>query len=100
MFYGVEQSTDMRCRNTVIKKFTSQKALENWMKTSGGFTYADPESARNWHKTFRRGYEFKGRMDYNHPIFKDFGSPTYPNHRDDQIAYYLSQYAMKHFRPY
>lgn len=39
MFYGVEQSTDMRDRRTQIVKFTNISALKKWMKNSGSRTY-------------------------------------------------------------
>ena len=92
MFYGVEQSTDLRCPNTVIKRFSSINALRKWMENSGGFTHSDPERMMNYHHTFRYGYELKGRIDRKDSIFKDTGSPTYP--RND--AYNLSSYLWKY----
>lgn len=96
MFYGIEQSTDLRCRNTIIKKFSTKNALLKWMNlpnTSGRFTYADPEGARNYHHSFRYGYDLKGRIDKKDPIFKDYGTSTYPKRVNDQIASYLYKYA-------
>lgn len=92
MYYGVEQSTDLRNKQTVIKKFSSNKGLLNWMQNSGNFTYPDPESARNYHHTYRYGYILLGRIDKKDPIFKDFGTRTYPNNYEDQIATYLYKY--------
>lgn len=89
MYYGVEQSTDMRDKRTVIKKFTSKVALLKWMKNSGGFTYDDPESARNYHHTFREGYELNGRINKKDKIFNDRGTTTYPRNADDNLANYL-----------
>lgn len=96
MYYGVSQSTDMRCKNTIIKKFTSEKALKKWLSYgSGGYTYKDPEQAQNYHHTFKHGYELYGRMDKKNPIFKDKGSPTYPRYETDNIAYYLEEYGTR-----
>lgn len=93
MFYGVERSTDMRCPMTQIKKFTSKKSLQKWIELkSGNYTYADPKSAQNYHRSFRYGYELVGRIDKKSPIFKDFGSPTYPRTQNDNIYYYLCEY--------
>lgn len=92
MYYGVEQSTDFRDRQTIIKKFGNKNVLLNWMKISGNFTHDDPESVRNWHHTFRYGYQYFGRIDKKDPIFKDFGTHTYPNSYNDQVATYLYKY--------
>lgn len=93
MYYGVEQSTDMRDKRTVIKKFASNKvALLKWMKNSGGFTYDDPESARNYHHTFRKGYELNGRVNKKDKIFMESGTPTYPRNDADNLAAYLYKY--------
>ncbi len=89
MFYGVEQSTDMRCPRTVIKKFRGEKALLKWMENSGGFTYGDPTGARNYHHTFRYGYELHGRINKKDPIFLDRGTLTYPQNDSDNMARYL-----------
>lgn len=89
MFYGVEQSTDMRCPRTVIKKFKNKNALLKWMKNSGGFTYEDPDGARNHHHTFRYGYELHGRIDKKDPIFSYTGTTTYPKNKEDNMAWYL-----------
>ena len=37
MYYGIERSTDMRCPDTKVKKFTSKTQLEKWMLVSGDF---------------------------------------------------------------
>lgn len=93
MYYGVSQSTDMRCKNTIIKKFTSINALKKWLSYgSGNYTYGDPDAARNYHHTFKYGYELSGRMDKKNSIFKDKGSPTYPRYEADNVAIYLSTY--------
>ncbi len=89
MYYGVEQSTDMRDHRTVIKKFARESPLRVWMQNSGGFTYGDPEGAQNFHHTFRYGYRLDGRIDMRDRVFKNLGTPTYPVSRNDQIATYL-----------
>lgn len=92
MFYCVEQSTDLRKQRTVIKKFRSKSNLIKWMEKSGDFTYADPESANNYHRTFRYGYEHFGRIDKKDPIFKDRGTSTYPICEADNMATYLRKW--------
>lgn len=92
MLYGIEQSTDMRCPRTVVKKFTSKKQLLEWMKTSGNFTYADPEKARNWHRTFRYGYELHGRVDRKDSCFNNIGTSTYPRNGQDNFADYICKH--------
>lgn len=93
MFYGVEQSTDLRDRKTIIKKFTSLVALNRWvLGKSGNFTYENPEDVQNYHRTFRYGYELDGRVDKKDSIFKDIGTSTYPRSLNDNIALYLYKY--------
>ncbi len=89
MYYGVEQSTDLRCPNTIIKKFTSIVSLKKWMINSGKFTHSNPELARNYHHNIRYGYKYFGRIDKRHEIFKDYGSRDYPQNDLDRLARYL-----------
>ena len=93
MIYGVEQSTDLRDRRTKIKKFTSLQSALKWVSSSGGFTYDNPEEARNYHRTFRELYELKGSVNYKDKIFSNSGTPTYPCSKDDNLATYLYVYA-------
>lgn len=95
MLYGVEQSTDMRCKKTVIKKFTSKTQALKWKENSGKFTYDDPGAARNWHHTFRELYELEGRINKKDSIFSNRGSYTYPRNTNDNIANYLYVYGFK-----
>lgn len=92
MYYGIEQSTDLRDKRTVIKKFTSQAALRKWMANSGGYTYGDPDAARNHHRTFRSGFELKGRINNADEIFSRRGTPTYPLFDSDKLAIYIMEY--------
>ena len=92
MYYGVEQSTDMRNHRTVIKKLSSKEKLLKWMETSGGYTYGDPDGARNHHHTFREGYEYVGKVDKKVYFFKDCGSSCYPRTFNDNLASYFCYY--------
>ena len=92
MLYGIEQSTDMRCPRTVVKKFTSENALRKWIAGGGGFTYADPEGARNHHRSFRSGHELSGRIDKNDKIFKSYGTRDYPKNDTDNLAFYIQKH--------
>lgn len=62
------------------------------MTNSGHLTYKDPEAARNYHHTFRYGYELYGRISKKDPIFKDTGSRDYPRNLQDNIARYVREY--------
>jgi len=96
MFYGVSQSTDQRCKNTIIKKFTTENALKKWLSNgSGEYTYKDPVSANNFHHTFKYGYELYGRIRKKDPIFQDHGSSFYPRTELDNIVYYLEKYGTR-----
>lgn len=96
MFYGIEQSTDLRCPRTVVKKFASESALKLWLNGGGGeFTYADPESARNWHRTFREGYELNGRIYRKHKVFSDVGTRDYPRCAADNLAAYIHKFGTR-----
>ena len=92
MYYGIEQSTDMRCPRTVVKKFRSENALRKWMQGGGNFTYADPDSARNHHRSFRSGSEYKGRIDKKDKIFSNYGTRDYPKNDTDNLAFYIQKY--------
>ncbi len=63
MFYGIEQTTDLRYRETVIRRFRSESTLREWLGQSQG-QYAWPGAAderlpasqQNWHRRLRTGY--------------------------------------------
>lgn len=63
MIYGIEQTTDARYPETVIRKFTSRKAALQWAKDSGEFAWAGgarsdiPAQEQNWHARLRNIYE-------------------------------------------
>ena len=63
MFYGVEQTTDQRCPDTKIKKFTSLKQALKWRSNSGGYAWPGaarndiPGPLRNFHHRLREVYE-------------------------------------------
>lgn len=93
MFYGIEQSTDLRARRTVVKKFSSESALRRWIGNGGGeFTYTDPDMARNWNRTFRDGYELNGRVDRKNMIFSAIGTRDYPRCAADNLAAYIHNF--------
>lgn len=93
MYYVIEQSTDMRCKNTKIRKFRSVKSAKQYASHGGFYTHDNPEEARNYHHTFREVYEFCGRM--NAKIlseYKNTGTSFYPVSDNDAIAKYLWKY--------
>ena len=92
MFYGIEQSTDLRCLRTKVVKFTSRTSLLKWMAGGGGYTYADPDVARNHHHNLREGYEIKGRIRKSDGVFRDRGTRDYPRNDADNLARYISIY--------
>ena len=92
MFYGIEQSTDMRGPKTVVKKFSGKPALRKWLQGGGGFTYSDPDAARNHHRSFRSGYQHIGRIDKKDKIFSSYGTRDYPRNDADNLARYLQAY--------
>lgn len=92
MYYGVEQSTDLRHPDTVVKKFKTKAEALRWKKEpgkNGRTSYSNPEEARNWHHTFRKVYKFSGWIDWKHPTFRDKGTATYPRSDLDRMATYL-----------
>jgi len=95
MYYGVEQSTDLRNPQTVIVKFKSRKMAFLWKNEankSGRSTYGDPESARNWHHTFRSVFLLYGKINKKDSLFDDMGTSTYPRTFEDNLATYLYKY--------
>ena len=74
-------------------KFASESALRRWIGNGGGeLTYSDQESARNWHHTFREGYEMKGRIDRKNRIFSDVGTRDYQRCAADNMAAYIHKF--------
>jgi hypothetical protein len=92
MIYGIEQSTDLRCSRTVIKKFTSEKAATAWAARAPGFTYTSPEIANNYHHTLRRIYNYRGRINKKDLIFQRKDTPTYQKIDLDRLADYIKTY--------
>jgi len=96
MIYGIEQSTDLRCKQTVIKKFGSIKTAQKWAKNSGGFTYRNPEAARNYHHTFRYLYEFFGRLPKKEvKVEMSYSTSTYPVTEADAKARIIMRHGKK-----
>ena len=94
MFYGVEQSTDFRFPNTVIKKFKDYESLKKWLEVPSKFTHENPELEENWHRTYRKGYHLNGRINKKDKIFTDKGSRMYPRSLNDNIDMYLYVYGV------
>ena len=89
MFYGVENSTDMRDRRYVIKKFSSESGLRKWVREtgkSGRMTHDNPEEA------FRQGYEMIGRVNKKDPIWKLQTARTYSMDDSQRMYNYLHVY--------
>lgn len=69
MFVGIEETTDSRYPETVIKKFRSERAAVRWMTEegangyawSGAATHDVPGYQQNWHHRLRCVYEIKAR---------------------------------------
>jgi len=63
MFYGVEQTTDMRYPETKIVKFRSKTTALKWESKGGGYAWkgaADetlPTTQQNFHRRLRSIYE-------------------------------------------
>lgn len=97
MLYVVTYSTDLRCKQTKIRKFTSKKrALEFAKSNSGDFTYDNPELEKNYHHTFSKVYDYPGRIDMKW-IKKEMGyaTSTYPCTENDAIHSYLYKYGLE-----
>lgn len=89
MYYGIEQSTDLRDRKTKIVKFRYKGSLIAWIREKpSSYTYDDPVGARNHHKSFREGYHLEGRVNRGSYIFKDRGTSLYPRTDNDNLASY------------
>lgn len=94
MYYVIKQSTDLRCRNTVIEKYrTIKAALQHCNIGNGEYAHADPEEARNYHHVLNRVYSYSGKIDQAF-IKKEmgYGTSTYPVTRLDAIATFLYTY--------
>ena len=95
MFYGIEQSTDQRRPRTVVKKSSSQSAMMRWMAGGGGYTYSDPDGAKNHHRSFRCGYELAGRIDRKDSVFSISGTRDYLRNDADNLAAYISRFGAR-----
>ena len=90
MYYGIEQSTDMRALATIVRKFATRSSVEKWVASGGGgFTHKDPEASRNYHHTFRHAYEMAGRVDKRSEIMRRRGTSMYPRSMADNLAHYV-----------
>lgn len=93
MYYVISQSTDLRCPRTVVKKFPSLASARREARIgSGEFTCRDPEAARNWHHTYKKIWELKGRVNRKDKIFSDRGTSCYPRCDADNLASYIQRH--------
>lgn len=96
MYYVISKSTDLRCLDTQIKKFTSIVAAKRYASIGQGkFTHKNPKEANNYHHTYNYVYELTGRINKKDKIFKDKGSPTYPKTYNDNLAEYIRTYGIE-----
>ena len=93
MYFGVEQSTDSKCKNTVIIKFSEneKEKMKKWYNSeeNGRFTYSVPIEAQNFHHTLRYIYEYDGYLTFNKKlidIMKNKGTSMYPIEIEDAKA--------------
>ncbi|WP_304459230.1 hypothetical protein [Alicyclobacillus sendaiensis] len=87
----IEQSTDLRSPRTKVRFTTSVRQARQWCEGSGQFTYGDPESARNWHRTFIKVYQLpvgwrKPSDKYLQEKARQASTPTYPRTAVDVLA--------------
>lgn len=92
MFYGVIQSTDMRCRNTKVIKFSGRKALITWINAGGEFAHENPEEEQNCHRNIRYVYKLAGRVNRKDAVFSCFAGGVYAKTQEDRLADYLYKY--------
>lgn len=92
MFYGVIQSTDMRCRNAKVIKFSGRNALITWINAGGEFTHENPEEAQNYHRNIRHGYKLSGRVNRKDAVFSCFAGGVYAKTQEERLVDYLNKY--------
>lgn len=94
MYYVISQSTDLRYRDTEIKKFTSKISAIKFSKiNSGNFTHENPEAVMNYHHTFKYVYEFSGRIPKKEiNKIMSHSSRDYPVYEKDAIARYIYEH--------
>lgn len=102
MYFGIEQSTDLRNPQSIIVKFgkMDKRKLKSWFfnNRNGEFTYVDPKTANNYHHTFRSIYIYDGylRMTKKEIMeIKKYSTSMYPIYEDDARAQIIKKYAYK-----
>lgn len=100
MYFGIEQSTDLRNPQSLIVKFAKieKKKVKTWFfsKINGEFTYANPDAAHNHHHTFRYIYEYDGQLIITKKEIeeiKKYSTSTYPIYTEDARAQIIKKYA-------
>jgi hypothetical protein len=97
VIYGVESTTDMRCPETVVKRFRSEPAARNWAEKGGGYAWpgaADnslPGPSRNFHHRLRElyrmpaGWRPPSQRELRQRAHED-STPSYPRNAADALA--------------
>jgi len=92
--YGIEQSTDMRDKRTIIKTFSSESTALKWKEYSGHLTHGEnAEVQKNYHHTFRCVYVLVGRLPTPKSIEKirsEWRHSIYAKSVNDVKADYIS----------
>lgn len=89
--YGIEQSTDSRAPRTKVIRSRSAQGMREWADGGGGFTYPDPEGARNFHHSFRslwempKGWRKPSRAALS-KMAREKSSRDYPRNETDALA--------------
>ena len=97
MIYGIEQTTDLRNRETKVEKFSSMAKAIKWGKRGGAFAWngasrsdIDPQT-QNWHRRLRSIYQMPygwrppSRTKLDEVVQKSYSS-TYYCSRHDALA--------------
>jgi hypothetical protein len=70
MIYGIEQTTDLRDRQTRIKKFTTKARALTWLSEGGKLAF--PGDPKNAHHRLRELWEVKGSKPSWKKAYKDY----------------------------
>lgn len=103
MFYGIEQSTDLRDPRTSIKKFRSSNSARRWLNEyineNIRYVYKNPDLARNHHQWIRRVYEvIKMRPPSERTLAEEARKDStrdYPRTSLDMLAKWITSYGDK-----
>jgi hypothetical protein len=90
----VESSTDLRCPDSRVRFYTSLAKARADAAQGGDYTHDDPETARNWHHTFRTIYALpsgwrKPTAAMLARLAQAASTTTYPRTVQDALAYVI-----------